>query len=355
MSLQTGLSVSDLGELHKAAFTSADFPVAHVKNSPEGLTVELYNPAFTREFVSDKKPISGRKLTDIVNMKSEGVIESALDGDQFSSHRRAVSTEDHGECRLRYIPYEIDGVEYGCVLLFTDVQHDLTTTDRTEYLEEFVSVLTHDLRNPVQIAKGWISNIDTESESEQEATTRALRALERIESMVDKTVAISKQRDVTVGTTVLPFRALCEECWQDIETGDSELVFDDEFNLLCDEDMTASLLRNVFMNAVLHNDDPVTVRVGIEDRLATSTRGNSEKEAFYIRDSGQGLSQDEKKRLVEYSKMTSETWEETGLACISNVAAAHNWTIDVRDEYVNGLKLVFSDVSIHGTIPSDQY
>lgn len=355
MGNQTTLSLSDLGEVHRKIFRNIGIPVVHARESSGDLAITLYNRSFVEEFINENPSIENKCLSKIIKTE-EKEFSDPTPGEALSvSQAKMVTTENYGTYFYRRIPYEVHGLQYSCILLFDVDGWDDDVAGRDNELEQFVSVLTHDLRNPIQIAKGWITTIGDEDTEDSEAVDRALRALARVESMIDKTISVTKQREITGTADVLPFEKLCKKSWRKVESKDCELIINDEFNILCDEEMTISLLENTFQNAVIHNDTPVTVEVGIEERLATSTRDGSHLEAVYIRDDGRGIPADEKERLLEHGETTSEDRQGIGFSTISSVADAHDWDLELKNEYgVDGLKIILGNVSIHGTIPSDK-
>ena len=355
MENQTTLSLSDLGEVHKKIFRNIGIPVVHARESSGDLAITLYNRSFIEEFTNENPSIENKCLSKIIKTE-EKEFSDPTPGEALSvSQAKMVTTENYGTYFYRRIPYEVHGLQYSCILLFDVDGWDDDVAGRDNELEQFVSVLTHDLRNPIQIAKGWITTIGDEDTEDSEAVDRALRALDRVESMIDKTISVTKQREITGTADVLPFEKLCKKSWRKVESKDCELIINDEFNILCDEEMTISLLENTFQNAVIHNDTPITVEVGIEERLATSTRDGSHLEAVYIRDDGRGIPPDEKERLLEHGETKGEDRQGIGFSTISSVADAHDWDLELKNEYgVDGLKIILGNVSIHGTIPSDK-
>jgi signal transduction histidine kinase len=216
---------------------------------------------------------------------------------------------------------------------------------KNEEMKEFASILSHDIRNPVNIAQGYLSRIG--DEANQDSVERIKRSLDRIDDLIDDTLTITKESGDVEETELVDIAEIVSQCWAMTDTGDAELRVADEFTLECDTDRVSRLFENLFRNAVDHNDDSVTVRVGIHNTMTTSTRGGGqEKRAFYVQDNGSGIPEEDREDVLKLGETTAREGTGLGLPIVERVAEAHGWRMKIGETVTGGAKFVFSNVSI---------
>jgi signal transduction histidine kinase len=332
-------------------------PIVDIQIVEESPIVVTHNSQFEARF-DVQNEVVGTPVTDCIDAAStEAETERILEAVSQGNHREMVidrSSEAPTETlHCEIIPYGESGTERA-FLIFADAAEgqteEIELRSRNQELEELTSILTHDLRNPVNAASGWLDEI----EAEGDALERVRRSLDRIETMIDKTLTLTQKPEIIEDTEMVVVNELARECWQAVDTDDAELVVDDNFNLLCDEDKLARLLENVFQNAVAHNEESVTIRIGIHNRMATSTRGSGEPtEAFYISDDGEGIPRDKREDLLEYRKTSKDQGTGIGLTIVQRIAEAHGWDLEVTETFNGGAKFIFNNATLHGRIPTD--
>lgn len=215
--------------------------------------------------------------------------------------------------------------------------------DKNQQIEQFASILSHDLRNPINIAQGYVSQIKNE-ENEQEVAVIE-RAFNRMDALIEDTLTLRNQSQPVEELDCHAVSELAESAWEVVESGDSELRVTDRFDFACDEERVTRLFENIFKNAMDHNEDPVIIRVGIHDTLTTSTRGDTQK-AFYVSDDGCGIPEDKREQVFEIGETTRRDGTGLGLPIVKRIAEAHQWNVQVVDSFDDGAKFVFNNVSI---------
>ena len=274
-----------------------------------------YNGAAAALFPAlDRLDVIGQPLWSVVPSVAE-----ALD-----SESGVLSVRDGGEIRyyqLTESPFAAGRSPVGRLVLFTDIterERDRRELQRqNERLEEFASVVSHDLRNPLQVLRGAFEGArETGDPSHFE---RGERALDRMETLIDDVLSLARQGQPIDETEPISLASLAASCWEVIEAGDADLVVETDLDLVADPDRFRQLLENLFRNAVEHGGDDVTVRVG---RLP---EGNG----FYVADDGPGIPVDDREAVFESGYSTTDGGTGFGLAIVSEIVDAHGWEITV--------------------------
>ncbi|ERH10855.1 MAG: His Kinase A (phosphoacceptor) domain protein [halophilic archaeon J07HX64] len=90
-----------------------------------------------------------------------------------------------------------------------------------ERLEEFASVVSHDLRNPLNVASLRLDMAQREVDSDHLDTVD--RAHDRIESLVEDLLLLARSGTGVDEQTRLSLATVADDCWQTVETADATL------------------------------------------------------------------------------------------------------------------------------------
>ena len=204
-------------------------------------------------------------------------------------------------------------------------------------LEEFASLVSHDLRNPLNVAAGNIELVRTrleESHTESPELDAVARALDRMETLVDDMLALARQGEAIDETEPVTLSALAEECWGNVDTADASLVVADDLRFRADRSRLRQALENLFANAVAHGGPDVRVELG------TFADGSG----FYVADDGTGVPDDLHGEVFEAGVSTDPAGTGFGLKIVAEVADAHGWTVSLVDGDGSGARFEFRGV-----------
>jgi len=217
------------------------------------------------------------------------------------------------------------GVERGQVV----VMRDVTERHRREQrLDEFASVVSHDLRNPLNVASGYV---DLASETgETDHLDDAKDAFARMEQLIDDLLAISRAEYEDIETSPVSLPRNADAAWVNVETGESTLQVDTDAHVRANESRLQELFENLFRNAVQHNDRPVTVRVGVQS------------DGFFLADDGRGIPAAKREEMFEAGTTTAKDGTGFGLYIVQQIASAHGWTVTVEESADGGARFEFS-------------
>ncbi|GAA0508864.1 PAS fold-containing protein [Halorubrum aquaticum] len=200
-------------------------------------------------------------------------------------------------------------------------------------LEEFASVVSHDLRNPLNTAAGHLELLAAESDSEHVEPVQ--RSLSRMETLIEDLLALARDGVRVEALAEIGLAELVSDAWSTAETADAELTVElDRTRIRADESRLRQLLENLFRNAVEHGGDDVSVRVG--------TLGDAS--GFYVEDDGPGIPEDDCERAFEAGYSTSDEGTGFGLSIVEEIVAAHDWTVTAGESESGGARFEIDGV-----------
>ena len=196
--------------------------------------------------------------------------------------------------------------------------------ERNEQLEEFVNVVSHDLRNPLQVADAQVELIRDECESDH--IDSLARSLARMEALIEDLLTLARE-DGQVGETELVKLAIAAtNSWQTVNTEQATLDTEPLQTIEADRSRLRQLFENLFRNAVEHAGDDVTVSVGGTDG------------GFYVADTGPGIPKSDREEVFEPGYSTAKDGTGFGLRIVEQVVNAHGWEITVTESEQGGAR-----------------
>lgn len=229
------------------------------------------------------------------------------------------------------------GETVGHVLALRDVTGRVEYARQNERLEEFAQLVSHDLRNPLNVAEGRLTLAQEECDSEHLPPVAA--ALDRMGEIIDDTLTLARQGQVVDDPETIALADVLETCWQNVDTASADLAIADAPAIRGDPERLRSLFENLFRNAVEHGDEEVTVRVG---RLDTE----DENKGFYVEDDGPGIPAEEHDDVFDAGHSTADEGTGFGLAIVEQIAEAHGWAVTVTDSGSGGARFEITGVEI---------
>lgn len=222
----------------------------------------------------------------------------------------------------------------GSVAVLSDItereQYRQELERQNERLEQFASLVSHDLRNPLNVAAGHLDLVQQEHDSEHLDTMG--RSLTRMDDLITDLLTLARQGQPIDDTEETSLSALTTQAWELVETDECDLVVDSDHYFHADTDRARQLFENLFRNAVEHGGSVSTVRVGeLDDEIG-----------FYIEDDGRGIPEDEREHVFEFGYTNSTDGTGFGLAIVSEIADAHQWTVEITDSDSGGARFEFT-------------
>jgi PAS domain S-box-containing protein len=202
---------------------------------------------------------------------------------------------------------------------------------QNERLERFASVVSHDLRSPMSVAKGRLELARDECDSDHlEPLSESLR---RMQAIVDDVLALAREGNTVDDPAAVPLADVATRAWQTVASESATLEVDDAADTVrADESRLHRLFSNLFVNAVEHAGPTVTVRV------------ESTPDGFFVADDGPGIPEADRESVFEVGYSTAESGTGLGLNIVREIADAHGWSVDVTGGGECGACIEFTGV-----------
>jgi len=233
-------------------------------------------------------------------------------------------------------PLEDMSGEKGIALSIRDItelhQRSQDLEQQTEQLENFASIVSHDLRNPLHVAEVYAEKIGTETGSEDAEKISA--ALERMGDIIDDALVLAREGQAIENTENAQLNPVVASAWEMSRTDEATLSnqIGDEFTFHMDQDRVQTLLENLFRNSVDHGGDDVNIQLGELE----------ERHGFYIEDDGTGISDGDKERVFHQGFTTNNKGTGFGLSIVKSIADSHGWHTTVTDSSDGGARFEFA-------------
>lgn len=198
---------------------------------------------------------------------------------------------------------------------------------KNNQLEQFASILSHDLRNPLAIVSGRLELLQREySEDHIEEIEYGVN---RIEELIEDLSVLAREGEEIHDPTPVELESVARDSWRAVDTAGATLQCSSELTFLADRTRLAQLLENLFENAVVHGGETVSVRVGTV----------SENTGFFVADNGPGISSEERETVFEEGYSSRPEGTGLGLAIVKRIADAHGWTVTAQESKTGGTRI----------------
>jgi len=204
-------------------------------------------------------------------------------------------------------------------------------------LEEFASVLSHDLRNPLSVTLGR-AELAHEKYPEDEHVASILRNVKRMGAIIEDVLTMTKQGRQVEEREVMSLRSVAERRWESAETADADLTVTTSRRFEGDQDRVDTLFENLFANSIEHGGDDVSVTV----------EALPDGDGFVVADDGPGIAPEDRDRVFEQGYSTTQTGTGLGLNIVEQVVDAHGWTITIEESEGGGARFVVTGIDRSG-------
>lgn len=207
---------------------------------------------------------------------------------------------------------------------------------RNEQLENIKSLLSRDIRNPLNIALG---SIELYYESEERTHIEKVeKALNRIETLIEQTNHLADQQIRIEKTDTVSLKDIVWSAWEMVETRNSTLQIGGSKQIEADADSVRQLFENLIKNAVEHGGREITCSVG------TTETG------FYFEDDGDGIPEEDYELVFESGYTTGDNSMGLGLTIVEQIVAKHGWEIDAVDGSDSGARFDITGVTFQPAV-----
>ena len=202
----------------------------------------------------------------------------------------------------------------------------LTFSDLGEYpdkrdapgVDQVSSVLSHDLRNPLDVAKAHLRAARETGDPEHFDSVAA--AHDRMERIVRDVLTLTRDDPVARPSEAVAVEAAARDAWRSIVADRAELTVSESLpTVTADPDRLRRLFENLFRNSVEHGapDDG--------DKTAVAVRPF--ERGFYVADDGPGVPPAKRGLVFDPGYSTRPDGTGLGLAIVERIADAHGWEV----------------------------
>jgi len=300
---------------------------------------------FVETWSEGAEAITGYPADEVVGSRLDAIYAGDDADEEVRTHlQRALRTDG---VALERTFQRRDGGEFHGSGTLTAVQNDdellgyvLVLADRTEarehreqlerrnsQLEAFASVVSHDLRNPLNVAIGNIG-IARKREEAQSQLESAEEALERMEQLIEDVLTLARQGKDVDEFEQVELSETVQLAWGTIDQKRAEMRYANLSTITADGERLRRLFENLFRNAIEHGGESVEISVDMLD----------DGEGFYVADDGPGIPEHKRDEIFEAGYTTGEEGTGLGLAIVRSIVEAHGWEISAAESGGGGAR-----------------
>lgn len=344
--------VSHLNLLHENEqyMNTAKINMEIIENISEGVIitddqfiVQLINKTASSMFGFSNTKVVGHKLSDLLVTSDglKGIIDSQNKGGMINYlHRRSGQIFP---CNIHYVYAVIDENHPPVVVFFLT---DKTETEESRlkaeqlsqraFLGDFASMLSHEIRNPINNMKVWVRNLIKIGEGNNDvinAATRIEGDCLRISQLVDNILAFSKP--ISLNKEIVDLSLLISEVlekWKLNFARSSITAYfapPQNFPKISADPRT---LEQVFNNIIGNSVDALDNKSGIITFKLDIEKSESGQNQIVITesDNGPGIPDDKIDHIFEPFMTTKKNGNGWGLALTKRIINSHQGTIQVK-------------------------
>ncbi|WP_411963221.1 response regulator [Haloferax sp. YSMS24] len=297
-------------------------------------------------------------------------------GDPILDKEEYLSNLDRWNLTSKVPWVDDDGDVVGIIGISRDIterkRHKQEVLAQNERLNEFASIVSHDLRNPLNVAHGNVE-LARKDHPDDERLDTALDALERLDDIVDDVWSMARQGQNVIDRKRVLLADAVDEAWRTVETADATLSVTDPLGTVhSDRSRLVRLLENLFRNAVEHGStssqrspddavehgstgnrtpsDDVAERRSAgsqarpdnavdHDATTVTVRRLEDEVGFVVTDDGPGIPEAERESVFDRGYTTDESGTGYGLAIVADIVDAHGWDVRIGDSSSGGARI----------------
>ncbi|MFB6252185.1 MAG: ATP-binding protein [Halobellus sp.] len=221
---------------------------------------------------------------------------------------------------------------------------------QNDRLETFASVVSHDLRNPLGVADGYL---ELAREGDEDAFERVERAHDRMEGLIEDLLALAREGEHIDEATPVALDRIARRAWEQATTPNAALRIEATGQIEADPGRLQQLFENLFANAVEHgipegpDRDAAAadfLRAGEDDGespVAITVTVERTERGFAVEDDGVGIPQEQRSSIFDHGYSNDAGGTGLGLSIVEEIADAHGWTVRAEAGSDGGARFVF--------------
>jgi len=265
----------------------------------------------------------------------EEAIEEAIEtGEPYRVEERIETAG--GDYRWLDVRGQVTGDRTGLVGVAFDIterkHREQQLKRQNERLDAFADMVSHDLRNPMNVAQIQLELLEDECDSDH--LERIDSALTRMADLIKNLLTLAREGEQATETKPVEVSKAVERCWHNVTTADATLRTEIDGQIQADRSRLQEFLENLIRNAVEHGGDDVTVTVGELEN------------GFFVEDDGPGIDPENRTDVFGVGYSTGHEGTGIGLSIVKQIAESHEWEIRVVDGSDGGTRFEITDVAV---------
>ncbi len=261
----------------------------------------------------------------------EHAIEEAVESKEPIRTDFRIQLSEDNQCWLqsRGVYKDADGSKrlFGIHTDITDEkQRQQALETANERLDNFAGFVSHDLRNPLGIARTYLGFAEETGDADDFAAVDS--ALDRMNEMIDGFLKLASIEDDSLDRQPISIADHATEAWRSVDTKSATLDIDADTTLSADPEFLLHVFENLFRNSIEHGGEDVTVTVGLLADLP----------GFYIADDGPGISPENRETILEHGYTSSDNGSGYGMSIVGTVVEVHGWKLSVTESETGGAR-----------------
>jgi signal transduction histidine kinase len=211
---------------------------------------------------------------------------------------------------------------------------------QNDRLEQFAGVISHDLRNPLNVAQGRTALALETGDTGHLAAVET--AHERMSAIIEDVLAMAQQGQVLDVDELAPvdLATVARTSWATVATRNATLDVESGPDVVACPDRLQQVFENLFRNAIEHGHDGVTIQV----------RTSPSRDGFVVEDDGPGIPEAELDAVFEAGYTTSDAGTGLGLNIVADIVRAHGWEIRASHSEMGGARFAVTGVDTVGVL-----
>lgn len=300
------------------------------------------NGAAEKLFDISEKKTQGKSILELfmnseLNNFAEELVRSGISKEEIITLElpNPVHLEIHGTVLY-------DNID-GNVIALLLVMHDITKTRKLDQMrKDFVANVSHELKTPVTMIKGYVETLLDSSEDAPVQTINFLRIIEkhslRVEAIINDLLFLSgieKNDTDTLSLENIPAIDLITSAVAGCASLAEEKKI--KINIVCDEKISMTVypllaeqaVINLLDNAIKYSGKKTEVKITVK-------QADNGKCCFSVKDQGCGISPDQQNRIferfyrVDKARSRDSGGTGLGLSIVKHIASTHNGSIELN-------------------------
>lgn len=212
----------------------------------------------------------------------------------------------------------------------------------TVEVDRLASVISHDLRNPLDVAAAHLQAARETGDPEHFEQLAA--AHDRMERIIQDVLTLARGEDAVTSVAGIDLGAVAADAWATVDTETASLsVADDLPTLAADRDRLQRLFENLFRNSVEHGSTSTRSQSTDDTNETLTVTVGRDGNGFFVADDGAGIPVADREQVFESGYVRDDSGHTTGLGLtiVEEIAEAHEWEISLTDSDAGGARFEF--------------